>query len=53
MKYLIALSAALSAITAVLVGYPGDIVPQGVILGLLVGDAGLGAFTLSLKASDA
>jgi hypothetical protein len=49
LRYLLALSAAIDALTAVLVMYPGDVVSQTVVVGLLATGAALSAFTLSLK----
>ena len=47
-RYLAAASAALAAIAGVVVGYPGDIVSQEVILLLLAGSAGSSAFVAFL-----
>lgn len=46
--YIVAFSAALDAATAALLAYPGDVVPQVVIVGLAVFNAATGAFVAKL-----
>ena len=48
LRILVAVSAGLAAVTAVVIGYPGDLIPQYVILGLLVANAFVSAVAASL-----
>lgn len=48
-RHLIALAATLAAINTFLIGYPGDILPQWVLLLIGVANAGVGAYAWQLS----
>ena len=52
LRVISSMAAALTALSGVLIGYPGDIVPQYVLLGVISASAVMSALAANLSVSE-